>query len=206
MTIPPLPPLPTPSRPRRSPVTSPPAKFVHVSDGTTVSALTGVGSPTLQTGIGVESSTTDDDIRIQNSEETDEERAAALEQFLSIDNEGGDGSDSDEEGDECIIHINGMDDRSKRASRDVELSPEDDRGEVKGLVKLTATGGGKQIGNIIIGNKESSVVPLDGYIIGDGNDEVKIPRVPKDYTPPPNDPNRNEPVFTDVDKQPWRLA
>jgi len=167
-----------------------------------VSALSGAGSPTQQAGTAQSSTsvtTTVDDDGDQNREENEEELAAALENFLSIDDEGGDCGDSDEEGDECIIHTTGMDLTSKKGSSDVELSPEDDRGEVKGLVKLTATGSGQQIGNVIIKNNESSVIALDGCTIGDGSGQVKIPRMPKDYSPPGNNPNRNEPAFKDVD-------
>ena len=187
---PPMPPL---CWATRGSITSPPASFVNVSDGTTESALSGPVSPT---GLVVELSSAA--ISNDNIEETDEDLAQAIKQFLRIDDEGGDGGDSDEEGDECLIHTNGVNDTNSDSDK-VEYSPEDDLGEVKSHVRWTRTGGGLQIGTINLENDESSVVPLDGFTIGDGNQEIKIPRVPKDYSPPEIDPSRSVPLFEAVD-------
>ena len=133
--LPPLSPLPTQPRARRGTSTaSPPTRFINASDGTTVSALSNSGSPASQAGIGVESSLATISNDNHNFEGMDEDLAEAIEQFLQIDDEGGDGGDSDEEGDEFIIHTNGVLDDTNRATSDVEYSPEDDHGEVRGQV------------------------------------------------------------------------
>ena len=89
---------------------------------------------------------------ISNDVETDKDLAAAIEQFLRIDDEGSDGGDSDEEGDEYIIHTNGIENTDQLTSNEVEYSPEDDHGEVRGHMQLTGTGGGLKIGTISLEN------------------------------------------------------
>ena len=169
-----------------------------------MSALTAAASPTGQQEESVAATSRTSREQIDAEEETnediDEDLAAAIEKFVSLDLEGGDGGDSDEEGDECVIHMTGMDHTSSsELNEGVELDPEDDRGEVKGLVKLTATGTGDQIGNMIIEEDDSSVVALEGFKIGNGKSDVWIPRVPKDFVPPKHNLSRNEPPFQAVD-------
>ena len=92
-----------------------------------------------------------------------------------------------------------MDKSGENYSEDVELEESDNRGDIKGLVKLTCTGGTEQIANLTLEETGSSVVPLDGFKIGDGNQEVKIPRTPSDYVLPPHNTQRDEPAFADID-------
>ena len=77
--------------------------------------------------------------------ENDKNIDEVIEKIVSLDVEDGDDGDSDEEGDECIIYAEGMDGSGRNKSKDVELDNGDERGKVKVLVKLTGTGGTKQI-------------------------------------------------------------
>ena len=157
--------------------------------------MSGTGSLILQTENGVTSAAaiSNDVVAISNDAETDEELAAAIKQFLRIDDEGGDSGNSDEEGDEYIIHANSIENTEQLNSNEVEYSPEDDRGKVRDHVRLTGTGRGLKIGTISLENDQSSVVPSDR------SHDIKIPRVPESFSLPVIDPSRNCPLFEAAD-------
>ena len=129
-----------------------------------------------------EISNCDDEADPKDSSGNDQNSDEAIENIVSLDQEGGDGGDSDVEGDECVIHSEGMDTSSGiNHSKDVELDDGDERGKVKGLVKLTGYGGTHHIGNVIIeGDSQSSVIALDGCRVGERKRDVKIPGPPSD--------------------------
>ena len=130
---PPLLPLLTQPRVTRATIISLPARYINTTDRTTVSALSGTGSLILQTENGVVSAAaiSNDIAAISNDTETDEDLAAAIEQFLRINDEGSNGRDSNEEGDEYIIHANGIENTEQLTSNEVEYSLEDDRSKVR---------------------------------------------------------------------------
>ena len=113
---------------------------------------------------------------------------------LEKDHSGGDGGDSDVEGDEVLIHesavVTGRDD-----SDDIE--PEDFRGKTLGLgiVDLTdSSGTGK--GSILMADGNVSMTQLTDTL---NQCDVKISTPPVDWTTPVAQENRGEPKFEDVD-------
>ena len=70
---------------------------------------------------------------------------------------GGDGGDSDEEGDECLLHGDAVEERS---GTNVES---EDGGKPRGFVDLTNSSGGS-IGNVIFKNGDVSSTEMDGLL------------------------------------------
>ena len=165
------------------------ANSTSTDSRSTISALTAT-PPSVTTGSTTAAST-------ENTATQDNAAEAEVQMYLSAENDGRDGGDSDDEGDEVVIHEEGLEEKRKSRREGAVLDPADDRGMVKGLVSLTATGGTQKIGNIIV--DESSVAGLEGAAIGDCKDEVRIPRVPKDFVAKEANAGRNEPKFEDVD-------
>jgi hypothetical protein len=93
-----------------------------------------------------------------------------------------------------------MNSSGTNGSQDVELDDGDERGKVKGLVKLTGSGGTHQIGNVIIeGDSQASVIALDGCRVGERKRDIKIPGPPSDWVRQEHQPSRNEPKWVEVD-------
>ena len=115
----------------------------------------------------------------------------------------GDGGDSDEEGDECLIHKDGFLSVGKQVDHDdvhadnglVPNFESCDFGRTKGLVDLTNSTGGK-VGNIIIAEGDVSKVDLTNELAGK---DVRISQPPKDWTSPRTQTTRGEPNFDEVD-------
>jgi hypothetical protein len=110
----------------------------------------------------------------------------------------GDGGDSDEEGDEALIHKSGFepedDDIVEPEDTVVDIEPEDDRGKTKGFVDLTNSSGGV-LGSIIITEGNVKNLELTNLMKGD----VKIAKPPSDWSSPIAQEARGEPKFEDVD-------
>ena len=118
----------------------------------TVSALTAGSPPSVlrtSTATASASSTTAATSTATIIQEDDPSLQAEIEQFLSHEVAGGDGGDSDEEGDELVIHDEAVV-KSRDRSSGIELDSFDERGKVKGAVTLMATGGTKKIGEVVI--------------------------------------------------------
>ena len=108
---------------------------------------------------------------------------------------GGDGGDSDEEGDECLIHFEGDEDYEiEEDSVDLEIN--DCGGKSKGMscVDLIDSSGGI-IGNEIVDESDNCRMELD---TSDERD-VKTCKPPSDQKKPDTQLERDEPIFEDVD-------
>ncbi len=113
----------------------------------------------------------------------------AIAKLTLMDKEGGDGGDSDEEGEEIECHGEDMFERNDTDCTSVEQAvvPEKE-GKVKGLLKITATGTTEFIGEI----------GLDGsHNIDSINGNINLPKPPSDFVVPP--PRADEPLFENVD-------
>lgn len=117
---------------------------------------------------------------------------------------GGDGGDSDVEGEEFELHNEAAVDNYADS---VQVEDKDLRGMLKGFVKLTATGSTDAIGHLKVigeGGAESVVTndsthALGGMRFGSGKKEIKISRPPADWNAPKVEDKRGEPKFEDVD-------
>ena len=116
------------------------------------------------------------------SEETETQETTGLEDLISKlileDENGGNGDDSDIEGDE--IHDHDI------ANREDEEIDDDDDGKMKAMLKVTATGSMSVIGEL----------PTDGGL-GNNNLNVNIPSPPSDYVAPAL--KADEPAFEAID-------
>ena len=111
---------------------------------------------------------------------------------LEKDNNGGDGGDSDEEGEECLIHLADSDDESETESEIIDVETKDS-GKSKGFVDLTDSSGGI-VGNVIF--EQGDVCRTE---LNDSEKEVRIYKPPSDWTIPMTRHDRDEPMFEDVD-------
>jgi hypothetical protein len=118
---------------------------------------------------------------------------------IEVDANGGNaGGDSDEEGDECILHSEAIIPQSRTEEEgDVDYSV-NDRGDFKGLVQLTDTGTTNVIGSVILGEDGSKTIDVE-FGDGTGPKEVNIARPPDDWEIPEVQDKRGEPKFEDVD-------
>ena len=103
---------------------------------------------------------------------------------------GGDGGDSDVEGDEVLIHESAV----VRGADNDDVEPEDGRGKSLGIVDLTDSSGGV-IGNIIMTDGNVTNLQLEDAMMSD----VKIASPPPDWTAPSAQESRGEPKFEDLD-------
>ena len=116
---------------------------------------------------------------------------------------GGDGCDSDEEGDECLIHRDGCLNIEKEVEKEVNHDHNGNEpsfesfafGRKKGYVDLTNSSGGK-LGNIIFAEGDVSNVEIEKDLAGK---DVKIQQPPKDWLPGRAQGERGEPNFIDID-------
>jgi len=115
-----------------------------------------------------------------------------VEDELEKDDNGGDGGDSDEEGQECLIHLADSDDESETESEIIDVEAKD-CGKSKGFVDLTDSSGGI-VGNVIF--EEGDVCRTE---LINSEKEVRIYKPPSDWTIPMTRVDRNEPKFEDVD-------
>ena len=111
---------------------------------------------------------------------------------LEKDNNGGDGGDSDEEGEECLIHLADSDDESETESEIIDVETKD-CGKSKGFVDLTDSSGGI-VGNVIF--EQGDVCRTE---LNNSEKEVRIYKPPSDWTIPMTRHDRDEPMFEDVD-------
>ena len=135
-------------------------------------------------------------------EETEEANPTNDDEFAAIVateerlEEAGDGGDSDEEGDEALLHSDSVDlRRSATASiRNENVEYEDNRGEFKGYVQLTKRGSADVLGTTsVFGGSDATSASNHGI------DDVKIPRPPSEYVELPANDKRDESEFKDAD-------
>ena len=139
---------------------------------------------------------------LQNSSSTEapfinhREHATIVQNEMEADTNSEDGSDSDEEGEESLVHTEGMIDSNVKRNR-VEYIDEDKRGETKNFVELMGRGSTKVIDNVIV--EEDSGFFSSGTVIGNGKNDIKIARPPESWSPSGHNESRDEPDFTNVD-------
>ena len=141
---------------------------------------------------------------IDNADDEDYSDDDIFEQEKVKDVNGGDGGDSDEEGDECLIHKDGCLNIEKEVEKEVNHDHNGNEpsfesfafGRKKGYVDLTNLSGGK-LGDIIFAEGDVSNVEIEKDLAGK---DVKIQQPPKDYVPPRAQRERGgEPNFIDID-------
>ena len=115
-----------------------------------------------------------------------------IKSLINEDQNGGDGGDSDVEGDECEIHQQGVLSHGDTQSDSVMPSDTQLCGSEIGMAKLTATGGTSVIGEILIDGGSTFQDGSQGY-------NVKIPSTPSDWRAPTVQHSKGEPLFSDVD-------
>lgn len=113
-----------------------------------------------------------------------------VEKQMEQDRIGGDGGDSDIEGDEAVIHSSEV-----VSPAEDYVEPEDNRGDAKGLVNLTNSSGGV-MGSVIL-TAEGNVTNVE--TTNRLKQDVKIPKPPPDWSVPVTQEARGEPKFEDVD-------
>ena len=125
-----------------------------------------------------------------------------VEREVNKDVNGGDGGDSDEEGDECLIHMDGCVIAGKEVDKNVNDGNGNEPsfesityGKKKCLVNLTNSSGGK-VGNVILAEGDVSKVEIERDL---GARNVRITQPPKDWTPPVAQLARGEPTFDEID-------
>ena len=104
------------------------------------------------------------------------EHAATVQKEIEADTNGEDKINSDEEGEESLVHAEGMIDSDVKRDR-IEYTDEDKRGKIKGFVELTGRGSTKVIGNVIA--EEDGRFLSSGTVIRNGKNDVKIVRLPE---------------------------
>ena len=114
---------------------------------------------------------------------------------VHMDSSGGNGDDSDEEGDEFMIHQEGIGCDVGEEEEETPVEYEDGRGHTKALVELTSRGSSTVIGNVIMEDDGHSVVDVTGDDVMD----VKIPAPPADWKAPLVQQVREEPNFEEID-------
>ena len=123
--------------------------------------------------------------------DADDDYENFVENEIEKDIDGGDGGDSDVEGDECL-HFEESDEESEDFE-EVEVERKDS-GKSKGFVDLTDSSGGV-IGNVIFEEGDVCSTELASSIPKD----VKIYKPPSDWRIPMTQHERDEPMFEDVD-------
>lgn len=124
---------------------------------------------------------------LDNEEDEDFDNVVGNE--LEKDKNGGDGGDSDEEGEECLLHFADSDEESE--ADDVERR---DCGKSKCFVNMTDSSGGV-VGNVIFEEGDVCRTELNNLVTKD----VKIYKPPADWTIPSTRRDRDEPDFKEVD-------
>jgi hypothetical protein len=124
---------------------------------------------------------------LDNEEDEDFDNVVGNE--LEKDKNGGDGGDSDEEGEECLLHFADSDEESE--GDDVERR---DCGKSKCFVNMTDSSGGV-VGNVIFEEGDVCRTELNNLVTKD----VKIYKPPADWTIPITRRDRDEPDFKEVD-------
>ena len=122
--------------------------------------------------------------------------AAIAAREMDDDQNGGDGGDSDEEGDEFQLHVADDEEAELRADRVGVSAFAEEGGSVKGLLEVTNSSG-DILGNVTLypnqfEEEETGLPNMD-------MSHVKVPRVPDDYVMPLVKHARNEPIFDEVD-------
>ena len=143
--------------------------------------------------------TTPSPARRSDEEDDDDENINIFEKELEKDMKGGDGGDSDEEGEECFVHLNdeidteSEDSEDEGASSDVEVEPEKNHGtKSTGILDLTNSTG-EVVGEILYSEG-------DVLITNDAAPKhVNIYQAPSDWSPKQPFYDRGEPDFEDVD-------
>ena len=168
----------------------------HMSRRSTSSVPNNIGGIVGNSGCSVSTITNIDKVDeievIEEANPTNDDEFAAVVAIEERLEEAGDGGDSDEEGDEALLHSDSVDlRRSATASiRNENVEYEDNRGEFKGYVQLTNRGSVGVLGAASVFGSSEVTSSSDH-----GINDVKIPRPPSDYVEPP-DPR--VPYFTQV--------
>ena len=112
----------------------------------------------------------------------------AIVKLTLMDKEGGDGGDSDEEGEEIECHGGYIFEQNDTDSSVEQAVVPEKEGKVKGLLKITATGTTEFIGEM----------GLDGsHNVHSINGNINLTKPPTDFVVPP--PRADEPLFENVD-------
>ncbi len=128
------------------------------------------------------------------SDAVEEDFETFVEKEIEKDINGGDGGDSDEEGDECFLHLEDSDEESDIEEVVVETK---DGGKSKGFVDVDLTdSSGGVIGNVLF--REGDVRRTE-LAAGSLPKDVKIYKPPSDWRVPMTQHERDEPMFEDVD-------
>ena len=108
---------------------------------------------------------------------------------------GGDGGESDVEGDEFDIHHDSLViDSEESDDKCVEVDDKDKKGRSIGFVDLTAEGSTKVVGKVhMLQHAENEV------LFENAKRNVKIPGAPPDWKVPAVAPKRGEPKWSSVD-------
>ena len=128
-----------------------------------------------------------------NNEEDDGDFDNVVGDELEKDENGGDGGDSDEEGEECLLHFADSDEESETESERVDVERKD-IGKSKCIVDMTDSSGGI-VGNVIFEEGDVCRTELNNLVTKD----VKIYKPPTDWTIPMPRRDRDEPEFEEVD-------
>ena len=140
---------------------------------------------------------------IDNANDEDLSDDDCFEEEHKKDVNGGDGGDSDEEGDECLIHRDGCLNNEKEVEKEVNHDHNGNEpsfesfvfGRKKGYVDLTNSSREK-LGNIILAEGDVSNVEMAKDLAGK---DIKIQQPPKDWVPARAQTARGEPNFDDID-------
>ena len=125
--------------------------------------------------------------------EVDENFEDVVGDELEKDRNGGDGGDSDEEGEEYLIHFTDSDEESETESEKIDVETKD-CGKSKGFVDLTDSSGGI-VGNVIFEEGDVCRTELNSSVQKD----VSIYKPPNDWTIPMTRHDRDEPMFEVID-------
>ena len=129
------------------------------------------------------------------TEENEDSHSILVAQEIAQDNEGGDGGDSDVEGEEIELHGAEEDEDELILEKTGVSAFAEEMGTPRGILDVT-----NSVGDIL-GNVTLLDTDLTGEVgIGNMNmTHVNIPRVPRNWIAPLVHPERNEPDFEDVD-------
>ena len=119
--------------------------------------------------------------------------AAIAAREIAKDTNGGDGGDSDEDGDEFELHGDYKEDLGQDRTGIYDFAEE--AGTVKGLLDVTNSVG-DILGNVTLYDQDEED---DVGIVNMDMSHVRVPRVPEDYVEPLVKHDRKEPMFEDVD-------
>ncbi len=128
-------------------------------------------------------------------EENEDTHAILVAKEIAQDTEGGDGGDSDEEGDEFELHGAAEDEEELKLEKTGVSAFAVEKGTPKGILDVTNSVG-DILGNVTL--LDTDLTNEVGFANMDMS-HVSIPRVPSDYVAPLVRPEREEPNFEDVD-------